>query len=781
MVTKKILVVDYDQALLSSLHKTLSDEGFQVVLAADGKTAWDKYHQDNPDLVLMEAMLSKIHGFELCERITKQAARKVPVIIMTGVYRDRVYRTEALRTYGASEYFEKPLNLSEVLASIQALLATNGGGQKSEKPFEVKTALGGGPANGGTRNVQPASAPPPQKPAPATTPPAKAEDGRKPASQDLQARPAPGVIRETEAKPAPAGDARAPSDGDRKPLRTERAAAGPPAKPVAVPGPAAGKGSGRTEGAFPSPSLARTLQDLNSLEKELSSIARPVPVKPGPQKTREAEKAGEDVDLLLKSTLADFGLGQGKRKKAQAAPPPRPQTPAPPQDIYKPSEPAQAVREIIKPVSPPQPEPAAVGRPEARILAAPETLPEPPAAAKPAVDPVKPAAFKPVVTTVAGTPPAAPALAPQGPKPEPVDKPAAAPPSVKQAARLAVPLTERPLDGSSAAGGPVEVVSRALAEAAKDLPNAALHSKLFKDIYEPEKKKTPALVIGIAAAVVIIGLAAFLALRPKPAPARPAPKAPAEQSMPAVLEKTAYETSPAETEVKPGTDSPEPVAPAAKTKPPVKPPASEADIIIPKAVTEPRLVAKTPGLKPEEARDREGGTGSGQAARAQPLPSPSSTSEAAAAEGPPPAQAQPARNGESRTAEGPPAAGSDATSAAAGRPKAQTGDLVPVEEADAPPEVLKTVNPKYPAQALRFGREGSITVNALVNEAGDVLDTAILKGMKDDMGLEPAAEAAVRKWKFKPAVKDGVNVKTWMPIVVTFKKGQAGIATEIKP
>src|SRR5512137_1195994 len=122
MGMKKILIIDYDQNSLTSLQGILAGLGYQVVTAADGQTGWDKYNKESPDLVLMEAMLPKVHGFELCQRITSERNSQATVFIMTGVYKDRVYRTEALRTYGAAEYFEKPLKMAELMSSIEAVL-----------------------------------------------------------------------------------------------------------------------------------------------------------------------------------------------------------------------------------------------------------------------------------------------------------------------------------------------------------------------------------------------------------------------------------------------------------------------------------------------------------------------------------------------------------------------------------------------------------------------------------------------------------------------------------
>src|SRR5665647_431039 len=87
MGMKKILVIDYDQSSLASLQGILSKEGYQIVTAADDQSGWDKYNKEQPDLVLMEAMLPKVHGFELCQRITSERNSQATVFIMTGVYK----------------------------------------------------------------------------------------------------------------------------------------------------------------------------------------------------------------------------------------------------------------------------------------------------------------------------------------------------------------------------------------------------------------------------------------------------------------------------------------------------------------------------------------------------------------------------------------------------------------------------------------------------------------------------------------------------------------------
>ncbi|MDW3229623.1 MAG: TonB family protein [Acidobacteriota bacterium] len=122
MSKKKILLIDFDQEFLKFLSGALADEGFEVVTATDGLSGFEKFSETHPDLIIMEAMLPKFHGFELCSRITSHPTKKAPVIIVTGIYKDSVYKTEALRSLGASAFFEKPLNLEELLNKVYELI-----------------------------------------------------------------------------------------------------------------------------------------------------------------------------------------------------------------------------------------------------------------------------------------------------------------------------------------------------------------------------------------------------------------------------------------------------------------------------------------------------------------------------------------------------------------------------------------------------------------------------------------------------------------------------------
>ncbi|HDJ22422.1 MAG TPA: TonB family protein [Candidatus Aminicenantes bacterium] len=101
--------------------------------------------------------------------------------------------------------------------------------------------------------------------------------------------------------------------------------------------------------------------------------------------------------------------------------------------------------------------------------------------------------------------------------------------------------------------------------------------------------------------------------------------------------------------------------------------------------------------------------------------------------------------------------------------KVKTGDLVPLNQVDVPPQVIEKISPKYPPQALRFGVKGQVVVMALISENGYVLQTRLLRGFEKSFGLNEATLEAVRQWRFKPAEKDGVKVKVWKPIAITFQ------------
>lgn len=122
MADKKILVVDYDAASLGQLTKLLKANKFRVITAADGQAGWEAFLAEKPDLVVLEAMLPKLHGFDLTQKISRETQGKVPVVLITGLYKGPQYRQEATSGLGAAEYFEKPVDENAFVAAIRRLL-----------------------------------------------------------------------------------------------------------------------------------------------------------------------------------------------------------------------------------------------------------------------------------------------------------------------------------------------------------------------------------------------------------------------------------------------------------------------------------------------------------------------------------------------------------------------------------------------------------------------------------------------------------------------------------
>lgn len=100
-------------------------------------------------------------------------------------------------------------------------------------------------------------------------------------------------------------------------------------------------------------------------------------------------------------------------------------------------------------------------------------------------------------------------------------------------------------------------------------------------------------------------------------------------------------------------------------------------------------------------------------------------------------------------------------------PPVREGDLVEIP--DVWPEPVMTPKPAYPPLAARQRQGGTVILSVLVDENGVVQDVRVLRGIRPDLGLDAAAVAAVRNWRYKPAIKDGVRVKTWFTQPIPFK------------
>ncbi len=138
MARKKILIVDYDTKSIESLSKLFEAYKIEVMTAMDGVDAYEKFKCDEPDLVLLEAMLPRMHGFDLAQKINHDTKGRVPVIIVTAVYKGHQYRNEAIRTFGVSDYYEKPYDQDKLVNRVLSLI---GEGEEVEEDISEITGL----------------------------------------------------------------------------------------------------------------------------------------------------------------------------------------------------------------------------------------------------------------------------------------------------------------------------------------------------------------------------------------------------------------------------------------------------------------------------------------------------------------------------------------------------------------------------------------------------------------------------------------------------------------
>lgn len=114
----KILVADDEAALRQILNTRLSLSGYDVVTAADGKQALDVFFQEKPDLIVLDVMMPKFDGYQVCQELRK--ASDVPIVMLTalGDVADRITGLQL----GADDYLVKPFSPKELEARIRSIL-----------------------------------------------------------------------------------------------------------------------------------------------------------------------------------------------------------------------------------------------------------------------------------------------------------------------------------------------------------------------------------------------------------------------------------------------------------------------------------------------------------------------------------------------------------------------------------------------------------------------------------------------------------------------------------
>ncbi|WP_459548047.1 response regulator transcription factor [Nocardia sp. X0981] len=115
----RILVVDDDRAVRESLRRSLTFNGYTVDLAVDGIDALEKATVDRPDALVLDVMMPRLDGLEVCRRL-RSTGDDLPILVLTA--RDSVSERVAGLDAGADDYLPKPFALEELLARLRALL-----------------------------------------------------------------------------------------------------------------------------------------------------------------------------------------------------------------------------------------------------------------------------------------------------------------------------------------------------------------------------------------------------------------------------------------------------------------------------------------------------------------------------------------------------------------------------------------------------------------------------------------------------------------------------------
>ena len=142
MTKSKILVADDIKQNVKLLRVILTASGFDVVEAYDGEEALEKAKSENPDLILLDIMMPKLTGYEVCQKLRANGTTKsIPIVMITALHEmdDRIKGIDA----GADDFISKPFNKTELLARVKSLLRMRQIPAKEEETNVLESILSG--------------------------------------------------------------------------------------------------------------------------------------------------------------------------------------------------------------------------------------------------------------------------------------------------------------------------------------------------------------------------------------------------------------------------------------------------------------------------------------------------------------------------------------------------------------------------------------------------------------------------------------------------------------
>ncbi|QOV18348.1 response regulator transcription factor [Blautia liquoris] len=132
-MAKRVLVVDDEKLIVKGIRFSLEQEGMEVSAAYDGEEALTMARENEYDIILLDIMLPKLNGLEVCQQIREFS--NVPIVMLTakGEDMDKILGLE----YGADDYITKPFNILEVKARIKAIMRRTNGKQAKEEQSNI--------------------------------------------------------------------------------------------------------------------------------------------------------------------------------------------------------------------------------------------------------------------------------------------------------------------------------------------------------------------------------------------------------------------------------------------------------------------------------------------------------------------------------------------------------------------------------------------------------------------------------------------------------------------
>jgi len=121
---KKILIVEDEPDMSKMLQLEMQHEHYDIVCAYDGEEAYDKYLSEKPDLIILDIMIPKLNGYEVCRRIRRENEDKNTPILMLTAKTEDVDRIVG-RVIGAEKYLTKPFDRQNLIKEVKKLLESS--------------------------------------------------------------------------------------------------------------------------------------------------------------------------------------------------------------------------------------------------------------------------------------------------------------------------------------------------------------------------------------------------------------------------------------------------------------------------------------------------------------------------------------------------------------------------------------------------------------------------------------------------------------------------------